>query len=596
MRRVALYSLILLTVGAGFATVAGADDTRTYEIEMFNAFGVVDGSDVRVSGVDVGTVQDLTINERKRAVVTVELSGDLAVLGEDTKCSSEPQSLIAEYFIDCEPAGDPLPDGGTVPAEQVEQTVQADLVQNTVREPYMVRFALLLNEFGTALAGNPETLNEAIRLGAPALTQLERATRILADQRRTIRDLNVNSNTIMAELAEQRDEVVRFIEEAGETAEISASRRADLSRQFNILDDFLAELDPTLASLEELAIEQTPLLHDLRRAAPGLNRLAQNLPPFNRASEPALRTLGEASQVGERALKKGRRPIELLSKAGRRAPRTTEIVADLLRDLDDPRRAVEIDERAGEDTGRTDKRPGRKDTMGYTGFEGLLNYVYYQALATNQFDSVGHLLHFGLYGANSGPCGEFSSGRDPDTGEPGVPAAGGGTTTDILEADRCLAWLGPNQPGVNEDLDLPKYDPSVCVDGTSPERAERELCTPADSSAGRRARAAGSGKRLQEIIEKEAEAIRPGGAEGDQSKPGGGGGGGSGPSGPSAPSGPLGLPEIPGLPGLNGLSGKGGAGIKGLRSNKRRDGKNKGNGKGGGSIEAGLFDYLFADR
>ena len=49
-----------------------------------------------------------------------------ATLGEDTKCSSEPQSLIAEYFIDCEPAGPPIdedddaddPDAD-IPAEQV---------------------------------------------------------------------------------------------------------------------------------------------------------------------------------------------------------------------------------------------------------------------------------------------------------------------------------------------------------------------------------------------------------------------------------------------------------------------------------------------
>jgi virulence factor Mce-like protein len=504
MRRVVLGVAVLAALAASFAGAAGADDTHTYEIEMFNAFGVVEGSDVRVAGVNVGTVTDLTINADKRAVVSVELSGELAELGEDTTCSSEPQSLIAEYFIDCEPKGEPLDDGEMIPAEQVQQTVQADLVQNTVREPYMTRFALLLNEFGTALAGNPETLNEAVRLGAPALTEFERALAILDDQRNMIRNLNVDSNTIMAELADQRDEVVRFIEEAGETAEISASRREDLSGQFAVLDDFLAELDPTLASLENLAVEQTPLLRDLGAAAPALNTLAVELPPFNRASEPAFETLGEASVVGKRAMDSGRKPIRLLAKAGKRAPSTTEMLADLVRDLDDPRRAVEIDERAGRDTGRTGTEAGTKDTMGYTGLEGLLNYTYYQTLAANQFDQTSHLLNFGLYGANTGPCGSFSTGRDSE-GVPGVPAAGGGTTTDILEAEKCVAWLGPNQPGVSEDLNLEPYDPSVCKDGVA-EGAE-ELCTPPAS-----ARSAPTSRRdaLDEILEKQLDAIRPG--------------------------------------------------------------------------------------
>ena len=144
------------------------------------------------------------------------------------------------------------------------------------------------------------------------------------------------------------------------------------------------------------------------------------------------------------------------------------MLADFLRDIDDPRRAVEIDDRVPKDIDRTDPRAGRRDTKGYTGLEGILNYAYYQAGALNQFDQVGHLLHFSLYDIFSGPCGAFSTGHDPQTGEPGVPAQGGGTTTNILDAADCVGWLGPNQPGLNEDLNLPKYDPSVCPNGTLP--------------------------------------------------------------------------------------------------------------------------------
>ena len=91
--------------------------------------------------------------------------------------------------------------------------------------------------------------------------------------------------------------------------------------------------------------------------------------------------------------------------------------------------------------------------------------------------------------------GEYGTGvilgRDPQTGAPGVPAEDGGTTTDILEADNCVSWLGPNQPGINEDLNLPKYDPSVCPNGTEPPAAEQELCSPADPPSSR-ARAGGA--------------------------------------------------------------------------------------------------------
>src|SRR5690554_6051439 len=101
MRRLAAIAAALL-LGAGvLATGATGDDSHTYFIELDNAFGITNGSEVKVFGVVVGTVTDLDINEEKRALLEVKLSGDLSQLGEDTICSSKPQSLIAEYSIDC---------------------------------------------------------------------------------------------------------------------------------------------------------------------------------------------------------------------------------------------------------------------------------------------------------------------------------------------------------------------------------------------------------------------------------------------------------------------------------------------------------------
>src|SRR5215213_9975061 len=103
MRRLALIaSLLACGATVWVATAAGADDTHTYTIELDNAFGIVEGSEVRIAGVTQGQVTNLDVNPAKRAVVTVEVSGPLSQFGEDTTCSSEPQSLIAEYFIDCQ--------------------------------------------------------------------------------------------------------------------------------------------------------------------------------------------------------------------------------------------------------------------------------------------------------------------------------------------------------------------------------------------------------------------------------------------------------------------------------------------------------------
>ena len=81
---------------------------------------------------------------------------------------------------------------------------------------------------------------------------------ILASQNATIRDLNANSDRIIGQLAAARRTSIRFIQEARDTAATSAERRDDLSRNFDLLDNFLHQLRPTLVQLGNTAQQQTP--------------------------------------------------------------------------------------------------------------------------------------------------------------------------------------------------------------------------------------------------------------------------------------------------------------------------------------------------
>ncbi|MDQ3572157.1 MAG: hypothetical protein M3383_04785 [Actinomycetota bacterium] len=484
MRRLAFMFTTLIAAAALVAAAGAEDETHTYKLEMYDAFGLVEDAEVKVAGVAAGSINGFEINDQKRALVEVELTGPLAVLGDKTQCSTEPQSLIAEYFIDCQPAGDPVPDGATLP-KLVIQSVQADLVASTLRLPYRQRLTLLINEFGTALAGNPERLNEAIRLGAPALRDLHKALKLLADQSKVIAQLNVDSDRIIGDLAGRSDDVVAFIREAGAAAEASAARRDDLSTDFDLLDDALRELGPTMAELKNAGRQAAPLFADLRTAAPGLNILASNLPAFSRATERSLLSLGRAADVGSRALSPtGRATIKALADASRNAPQTAEQARLLLNDISDPRRAVAIDDRVDEETGRDNPRPGKRDTRGYTGMEGLLNYFYYFSLALNQYDRAGHFLHFNLYDVFQGPCGSWNAEQhwpldqlktqNPAT-DAGLPE---GRTRDPLRAHPCVSMLGPNQPGITQpdsDFGVGPYHPSVCPEGSD----TPELCNPA---------------------------------------------------------------------------------------------------------------------
>ena len=86
----------------------------------------------------------------------------LADLRKDARCEIRPQSLIGEYFVDCQPgtSDERLPDGGRVPVEQTSSTIAIDLVGDIMRRPYRDRFRLIVGELGAGLAGRPGDLSE----------------------------------------------------------------------------------------------------------------------------------------------------------------------------------------------------------------------------------------------------------------------------------------------------------------------------------------------------------------------------------------------------------------------------------------------------
>ncbi len=509
MRRIAV-TLALLAVLAGTAvTMAGADDGRTYKVELFNAFGLVKGSELRVAGAKAGTITDLDITLQKTAMVTVEEDSKFPEFKADASCSSEPQSLIAEYFLDCQPGSSTQALTGPIPAARNKTTVQPDLAQNTLREPFKDRLTLLINEFGTALDGNAENLNAAIRAGAPALQQLKQVLDILGNQNRTIAELNTNADAIFAQLADRREDVVHFIDNAGRTAAISAERSDDLAKNFDLLDDFLFELKPTMAQLGKLATYGTPLLTDLHAAAPGLNKLGKNLPNFNNGAQQSLTSLGGAAHVGKFALANSNEEIAALNQTSTKAFPAADQVAKFLESIDDPTQAVEEDACARwdlrEQPGEADRRVQALDQKlgttlhgdqtvtckwgnapagsnpsggnpGFTGMEGLLNYAYVQTNSLNLFDKLGHALGITLVSAPGAPskCG-YQTG-------PEVPAKGGGSTTNPADFAECAGILGDRQPGINYGRqpaglfgNLPRYDASVCPDGST----VPSICDPA---------------------------------------------------------------------------------------------------------------------
>lgn len=385
MRRLLSIALLALVVGTLSVLGSGAGDSADdgYKVRAIfnNAFSVIPGEDVKIAGVKAGKITDLDVNDAQEAVVVLNITEPgFQDFRKDATCTIRPQSLIGEKFVECtptEPRGtgaqeapklERIEDGPgkgqyLLPSTQTGRPVDIDLVNNILRLPYRQRLAILLNEFGTGLAGRGADLRQVIRNADPALRETDKVLKILAEQDKVLADLARDSDAALAPLARERGKVADFIAQAGDVAAATAERRTDLEKNIQRLPTLLKELRPTMVRLGALSDEASPVVDDLGAIAPSLNRFITQLGPFASSATTSLVSLGDASVPGREALVKSRGIVnDLRTFAATSKPLAANLKA-ILTSL--------------RDTG---------------GIERVMDYIFYQVAAINGFDAAGHYL------------------------------------------------------------------------------------------------------------------------------------------------------------------------------------------------------------
>src|SRR5215211_1940160 len=385
MRRFVYLGLIVAIlpwIVIGIVRESTDDDTKDHYFvrAIFdNASTLVVGEDVKVAGVAVGVISDLDVTDDKQAAVTLRIDDTNFVPWKtDASCKIGSQGLIGEKFVDCQPGSSSAQQLSTIQdgdgkgerllsVENTSSPVDLDLIGDIQRLPYRQRLAILLNEFGAGLAGRGGDLNEVIHRANPALRETDQVLKILANQNRTLARLVRDSDTVLGPLAREKESFADFIVQANATGQASAERSADLSESIRLLPSFLRELRPLMADLEDFTDQGTPLLTDLNAAAPALGRLIEAQGTLADASRESFPSLGDALERGRPALIRARPLIRDLGRLGRQAGPATKSLDDLTASLQETH-----------------------------GIERINDFLYYLALNTNGFDSVGHYLRAGL--------------------------------------------------------------------------------------------------------------------------------------------------------------------------------------------------------
>jgi phospholipid/cholesterol/gamma-HCH transport system substrate-binding protein len=223
--------------------------TNTYKAEFVDATGVVNGDDIRVAGVKVGSVQDIEIADDNRAVVTFTVDEDTR-LDSSTHATIKFRNLIGQRYISLTRegrGGDAMEENDTIPVERTQPALDLTVLFNGFKPLFEALSPDDINKLSYEIVqvfqGEGGTLESL--LGSTASL-----TRTLADRDQVIGDLLDNLTYVLDHVADRDQQlgelIVSFQDLVGGLKE---DRQAILS---------------SLDGISELAVETAGLIDDIR--------------------------------------------------------------------------------------------------------------------------------------------------------------------------------------------------------------------------------------------------------------------------------------------------------------------------------------------
>ncbi|RYB88886.1 MCE family protein [Nocardioides glacieisoli] len=186
-------------------------DSREYKAEFTDATGVNKGDDIRVAGVRVGTVDDVEIIDRTRALVSFTVDERTSVNG-GTNASIRYRNLVGQRYISLtQEVGDTqrLPAGTTIPVPRTRPALDLTVLFNGFKPLFQALSPEDVNQLSFELIqvfqGEGGTLEGL-------LAHTASVTNTLADRDQVIGELIDNLSLVLDHVADRDKQLTRLIQ------------------------------------------------------------------------------------------------------------------------------------------------------------------------------------------------------------------------------------------------------------------------------------------------------------------------------------------------------------------------------------------------
>jgi phospholipid/cholesterol/gamma-HCH transport system substrate-binding protein len=287
---------------------------KSYQVTVpfTEASQLAEQSDVRISGVDVGKVENIELGPNgHESVALLNIDDKYAPLPEGTRAMLRTKTLLGETYVELSPGSkeeEPLPDGGELPAAQVAESVQLDEIFQAFNPETRRAFQTWMQEAAVAIEGQGQNLSYAIGNFQPTFKEFEGLFRVLNSQKLAVGKLFSNGAKTFEALRGREGELANLIRSSNELFKTTASRNKDIEALFRAfptfedesrltvdrLQGFAVNADPLSRQLVPVAEELSPTFIKLGELAPEAKKLFEALPAVEKEAPtgfPAFRKL-----------------------------------------------------------------------------------------------------------------------------------------------------------------------------------------------------------------------------------------------------------------------------------------------------------------
>lgn len=267
--RLLIFLIITGLAAAMLAIVIGNlnfGSTRSYQAIFTDATGVVQGDDVRISGVRVGSVRGVEVVDRDKALVKFSVESDVPV-SQSATATIRYRNLIGQRYISLgQGVGDtaPLAEDATIPLSRTKPALDLTVLFNGFKPLFTALSPADVNKLSYELlqvfqgegsnieallastASVTRTLADRDQLIGDVITNLNAVLETIGDRDRQLNRLIVELRNFMSGLVQDREAILGSLDSIStlttETADLTGQIRPGLVGSIKGLKDTAANL------------------------------------------------------------------------------------------------------------------------------------------------------------------------------------------------------------------------------------------------------------------------------------------------------------------------------------------------------------------